>query len=224
MLKIYGADLSGPANKVRMAAHALGIEYEYIRISIRKGANRTEEYLRLHPAGKIPVIDDDGFILFESDAIIKYLASKKGSPLYPADLKQRALIDQWMDFITIHVGGSMGKVVYNRVFASFAGAAVDENSLEEGLKFLRRFLPVIDNQLFKNAFVAGKQFSLADIGLLAAMDPAEAAGIDPAPYKRLSQWRKDLQQKEFYTRCHSSYEEALKKLMAKQKSGSSAGK
>ena len=64
MLKIYGADLSAPANKVRMTANALGIEYEYIRVSIRDGENRTEEYLKMHPAGKVPVIDDDGFVLF----------------------------------------------------------------------------------------------------------------------------------------------------------------
>ena len=54
MLKIYGANLSAPVNKVRMAANILGLEYEYVQISIREGENRKKEYLAMHPAGKIP--------------------------------------------------------------------------------------------------------------------------------------------------------------------------
>jgi glutathione S-transferase len=216
MLKIYGADLSAPANKVRMAANALGLEYEYIRVSIRGGENRTEEYLKRHPAGKVPVIDDEGFVLFESDAIIKYLAVKQESPLYPEDLKQRALIDQWMDFAAIHVGGAMGKVVFNRVFASFAHVPVDERSLSDGLKFLDRFLPVIDGQLAHAPYLAGEQFSLADIALLATLDPAEVAEVALSPYPHIHEWRAKLMRQDFYTKCHRSYEEALKKLMAKR--------
>lgn len=216
MLTIYGADLSAPANKVRMAANALGIEYDYVRISIKKGENRTEEYLKIHPAGKVPAINDNGFVLFESDAIIKYLASKEQSSLYPSEYKQQALINQWMDFVSIHVGGAMGRVVFNRVFASFAGVPVDERSLGDGLKFLARFFPVLDQQLSKGPYLAGERFSLADIGLLATMDPAEVSGIDLKDYKHLGNWRKELQQKDFYTRCHASYGEALKKLMAKR--------
>ncbi|MCK4882824.1 MAG: glutathione S-transferase family protein [Candidatus Omnitrophica bacterium] len=215
MLKIYGADLSSPSNKVRMGANALGLEYEYIRVSIKGGENRTEEYLKMHPAGKVPVINDDGFVLFESDAIIKYLAAKQKSPLYPDELKQRAGIDQWMDFTAVHVGGAMGRVVFNRVFASFAGVSVDERSLKDGLKFLNRFLPVVDRQLSKAEYFAGEQFSLADIALLATMDPAEVAGVNLTPYEHLTQWRKELQKKDLYTRCHVSYDEALKKLMTR---------
>ena len=216
MLKIYGADLSAPANKVRMAANALGVEYEYIRVSIRDGENRTEEYLQMHPAGKVPVIDDNGFVLFESDAIIKYLATKQKSSLYPEEIKLRALTDQWMDFVAIHVGGAMGKVLFNRVFASFAKVPVDENSLNDGLKFLSRFLPVIDHQLSKARYLTSEQLSLADISLLATLDPAEIAEVDLTSYKNIVQWRNKLSQKEFYTKCHSSYEETLNNFMSRK--------
>jgi len=214
MLKIYGADLSAPANKVRMAANALGVEYEYIRVSLREGEHQTEEYLKLHPAGKVPVIDDEGFVLFESDAIIKYLATKQSSPLYPDNGQQRAQIDQWIDFTSIHVGGAMGRVLFNRVFASFAKIPVDERSLNDGCKFLNRFLPVIDQQLAKAAHLAGEQFSLADIVLLAVLDPAEVAEIKLAPYVHIVEWRDTLKQKDFYTQCHKSYDEVLKQVMA----------
>ena len=215
MLKIYGANLSAPANKVRMAANILGLEYEYIQISIRQRENRTKEYLALHPAGKVPVIDDDGFILFESDAIMKYLAVSERSPLYPDDINQRAMVDQWLDFVSIHVSGAMGRVVFNRVFASFAKIPVDERSLSDGIKFLGRFLPVIDQQISQTKFLAGEQFSLADISLLATIDPAEVADIDISPYKHIMKWRNELKEKEFYTKCHASYEDVVKELMSK---------
>jgi glutathione S-transferase len=71
MLIIYGSDFSAPANKVRFVANALGLDYEYKVVRIRDGENKTEEFKKMHPAGKIPVINDHGFILFESNAIIK---------------------------------------------------------------------------------------------------------------------------------------------------------
>jgi len=214
MLKIYGADLSAPANKVRMTANALDLEYDYIRVDIRGGENRTGQYLRLHPAGKVPVIDDNGFILFESNAIIKYLAAREVSPLYSDNIKERANVDQWIDFITFHVGGAMGKVLFNRVFASFAKVPVDDRSLEDGIKFMGRFLPVIERQLAGNKNVAGEKVTLADIALLATIDPAEVAGISLAGYGHTLEWRQGLMKKDFYTKCHTSYETALKNMLA----------
>ena len=215
MLKIYGANLSSPANKIRMTAHVLDLEYEYIQINIREGENRTKEYLALHPAGKVPAIDDDGFVLFESDAIIKYLAVSEASSLYPEDIKQRAIIDQWIDFVSIHVSGAMGRVVFNRVFASFAKVPVDERSLNDGIKFLGRFLPVIDQQLSKSKYLAGERFSLADIDLLTSIDPAEVADIDLSSYENIVKWRNELKQKDFYKKCHVSYDDVVKGLMSK---------
>lgn len=219
MLKIYGANLSSPSNKVRMAAHVLGIEYEYIPVSIGRGENRKEDHLKLHPAGKVPVIDDDGFVLFESDAIIKYLAVKQKSPLYPNGTRQRALIDQWMDFIGIHIAGAMGKVAFNRLFASFAKIPVDERALSDGLKFIGRFLPVINHQLSHSVFLIGENMTLADIALLATLDPAEAAQIDLSPYKYISAWRSRLMKEEFYTKCHASYKESLNGFLTSMPGG-----
>lgn len=217
MLKIYGADLSTPATKVRFAANLLGIKYDYVQVNLRGGEHQKPEFLKLHPAGKIPVIDDDGFVLFESNAIIRYLAEKNKSPLYPKDLKERAVVDQWIDFGSHHVGQAMSKVVYNRLFAPMRKVPVDEQSLKDGLGFLDRFLPIIDNQLGKNKFLAGNQLSLADINLLALLDPAEVAAIDLSKYKNIVRWRGGLKKEGFYTKCYASYEEALNKLRGASK-------
>ncbi len=212
MLKIYGADLSSPANKVRFVANFLEIEYEYIRVSFKKGEHKKEEYLKIHPAGKIPAIDDDGFTLFESDAICKYLASQKQSSLYPLDIKQRAIVDQWVDFSTVHTGVAMGKVLFNKVFAPIVGAPVDEQSMKDGYMFLSRFLPVLDDALAKNKHLASDCLSLADMTLLATLDPLEVSGVEFNKYKNICQWRNSLKKERFYTQCHDSYGEVLKKF------------
>ena len=214
MLKIYGGDLSSPANKVRFVANSLGLQYEYIQIKIREGQNRTPEFLKLHPAGKIPVIDDDGFVLFESNAIIRYLARKQKSPLYPSDLKQRAVVEQWMDFSSIHVGDAVSRLFYNRVLAPMIKVPVNEQSIQDGINFLSRFLPIVNNQLGENFYLAGQEVSLADIVLLAVLDPCEVSGIDISSYSNIVKWRNALKQKDFYTKCHKEYGESLKQRVS----------
>ncbi len=209
MLKIYGADLSTPSCKVRFVANELGLDYEYKQVDLVKGENRLEGHLKLHPAGKVPVIDDDGFILFESSAIIRYLAVKCESPLYPAGLKQRAVVDQWSDFSSHHVGSPMGRVLFNRVFAPFLNQEVDERSISENLAFLERFLPVVDKPLEERRYLAGGELTLADFNLLAALDPAEVAQVDLSKYLNITRWRKDIMGRDFYLKCHKSYGDVL---------------
>jgi len=211
MLKVYGSDLSSPANKVRLAANFLGLKYEYIKVDLRAGEHQKPEFLKINPVGKIPAIDDDGFLLFESNAIIRYLADKNKSSIYPKDLKERAVVDQWIDFGSMHVGAALGRVMYNRVFAPMRGLTPDEASVKENLGFLDRFLPVVDQQLSKSKYLSGDKITLADINMLALFDPAEVADIDLSKHKNITKWRDGLKNQEFYTKCHKEYGEALKK-------------
>lgn len=216
MLKIYGSDLSSPANKVRFAANAMGLKYEYIRVNLREGEQKKAEFLRINPVGKVPAIDDDGFTLFESNAIIKYLADKNNSPLYPKVLKERAVVDEWIEFGSHHVYLAISKIVYNRIFARMRNLAIDERSLSDGLEWIDRFFPIVDAQLEKNQFITGSQMTLADLNLLAAFDPVEAAEIDISKYKNIVRWRNALRQKDFYTKCHKDFGDALRQLSVKK--------
>jgi len=209
MLKIYGTELSSPSNKVRFVANELGLEYEYKSVNLIAGENKQEEHLKLHPAGKVPVINNDGFVLFESNAIIRYLAVKSDSPLYPAGAKQRALVDQWSDFVSHHIATALSRVLFNRVFAPFLNQEVDERSLADGLSFLEQFLPLVDAPLEERRYLAGGELTLADFNLLSALDPAEVAQVDLSGYLNITRWRQDLMGRDFYTKCHKSYAEVL---------------
>ena len=213
MLTIYGANLSSPSNKVRFTANAIGLDYTYRAVKLREGENKQEWFLKINPFGKIPAIDDDGFTLFESNAICRYLLSKHKSPLYPTELKQRALIDQWVDFGSMHIGMSVSRLTWNRVFAPMLKVPVDEQSLKDGLNFLDKFLPITEAHLKKNKFFAGPQMTYADINILSGLDPAEASGLDLTKYTALTSWRNNLKSQSFYTKCHKDYADALKAMM-----------
>ena len=141
MLTIYGSDLSGPAIKVRLTASFLGIEYKWQLVNLREGEQKKEWFLKINPVGKVPAIDDDGFNLFESNAICKYLCDKHNSPLYPKDVKKRAVIEQWIDYVSFHIGANFIPVMYNRIFAPLRGIPVNEKAITDGLEFLKQYFP-----------------------------------------------------------------------------------
>ena len=191
MLTIYGNKISGSCAKVVYVARLLKIPYEFREMDPKKDL-QTPEYLRLHPVGKIPAMDDDGFTLFESGAIIRYLCDKYGSDLYPRDIKKRAIVDQWTDFCVCHVGPALHKIVMNKVFAPMRGLPVDQAELEKGYKECERFLPAIENQLEKCRFLAGDKMTLADINLLTALFYAEKSDFSLAEYRHTDKWRQGM--------------------------------
>ena len=208
-MKIYGLAISAPVIKTRLVANALGLDYEFRNVNMMEGEHKTEEYKKLHPAGKVPVLEDDGFVLFESGAICRYLAQKQNSDLYPKDIKQQAVVDQWSDFAAIHIGGAVGRVLFNKVLAPKMGWEVDEKSLQCGQEFLDRFLPIVDQQLSRSTYLAGDEISLADYALLAHVDPLEAIEIDVSKYSNLQKWRDAMRARGEYQKVHKFYGEEM---------------
>jgi len=198
MIKLYGIDLSNNVSKVRHCLHYLGLDYENIPTSPLLGETQTEEFQAINPIGKVPVIEIDGVKIFESNAINKYLASKNNSPIYPENLEKRAVVDQWMDFSSIHVGAAIGRVLFNRVFAPLVGEKVDEESIQVGLKFLDKYLPILDKQLGENKYLASDDFTLADINLLAFIDSFELTQESLESYKNVTKWQSRLHSEDWY--------------------------
>src|SRR5262245_17531301 len=96
MIRHYDSAISGNSYKVRLAAAQLGIPLEIVPVDILAGESRTPEFLALNPNGRTPVIDDDGFVLAESNAILGHLA--RGTRLWPDDRRRFALVLQWLFF------------------------------------------------------------------------------------------------------------------------------
>lgn len=218
MIKLYGFEPSTPVNRVRLCLNALELEYKFIRINPIAGEGQADDYLKLSPAGKIPAIDDDGFALFESNTIMKYLCRKYKSDFYPSDITSQANVDKWLDFTAIHLSPGFGNVLFNKVVTEFTGSEVNEQSLNEGYAQIERFLSIIDKQLSTSTFFASNAMTIADFSLLATVDGVDVLEIDMSKYPSVEAWRQKLMQEAFYTKMHSSYSEALdtfKKEIAK---------
>lgn len=212
MIQLYGFEPSFPVNRVRLCLNAMELDYKFIRVNPLAGENQTEEFLKLSAAGKMPAIDDEGFALFESNAIMKYLCRKYKSDFYPSDITAQANVDKWLDFTAIHLGNGVGKVFFNKILAGMVGATVDEQSMKDGYGFIKRFLGVIDKQLGTSTFLASNSMSIADFCLLGTIDLAEVIDVDMSKYPHVNTWRNKLMQKSFYRKVHNSYGETLEKI------------
>lgn len=162
MLKILGRATSTNVQKVLWFCDAEGIEYDHDNdIGGAFGRNDSPEYLAMNPNGRVPVVIDDGFVMWESSSIIRYLARKSKSTLYPSDFAARQTVERWMDWelsllAPRHVPVFIGMVrtkPEDRNQAAIDGALAQWNA---GMQ-------VLEDQLAQNAFVAGAAFTLADI-------------------------------------------------------------
>jgi len=181
-----------------MCAEAIGLDYQSVDVDLSRGEQRSDEYLAINPFGKVPAIDDDGFYLFESNAIMKYLCCKSNSRLYPQSCEGQAIVDQWCDFAGSLLGPAYGRVVFNRLLAPRTGAPVDERSLADGLRFIGRYLPVVDARLAAHDYLAGPSITIADLAVFATLEPSEACGIELSDHAALYKWRERLRAETFY--------------------------
>ncbi len=214
MIKLYGVGFSPSVTKVRYTLNQLNLEYDWAQTNPGAGDTQTEEFKNISPTGKIPAIDVDGFKLFESNAIIRYLAAIKNSSLYPADAKKRAIVDAWLDYGSIHVGHAMGRVFFNRVLAPVFNQKADPESLKVGLDFLAKYFPVLEKQLSQNPYLAGKELSIADINLISVLDPSELCQISYDQYPSLKKWRDGLKAQAFYQKCYKDYGQFVQEMMS----------
>jgi len=205
MTKIYYHPLSFPSLAPVFAAEAMGMSYEKEIVDLQTGQQKSPEYLAINPYGKVPAMKNGDFVMSESAAIMRYLARKEGSEFYPDNIEAQAEIDQWMDFVNHHIRSAIGRVQFNRFAAPLLGLESDESSVLVGLNFLEKNLPIIESRLSEHAFLCGDKMSLADIALVAALEPDKTAKVDLSPYSTLSGWLKARRSETFYTNVHSHF-------------------
>ena len=162
MLKIYGNPMSTCTRKVLTTLAELNMPFEMSVVDLGSAQHKQEAHLRHQPFGRIPALDDDGFELFESRAMSRYLNEKAGGKLVPSDAKGRAKMEQWISIETSEFSPHAMKFIYNYTFKRAQEPAV----LEAAGKALEVTCGVMEKQLAKTPFLAGGEFSIADIGFM----------------------------------------------------------
>jgi glutathione S-transferase len=189
MLKIYGVARSR-AFRILWMAKELGLDYEHVKVDFASGQTREPGFLALNPNGQVPVIDDDGFILWESMAINLYLAKKYGAGrLYPTRLEDEARAWQWSFWGMTEVErpvltAMMNRAVYPEEKRDKAAADAAEQALAQPLK-------VLDGALGRSPNLLGESFTVADLNVASILAWARPAQIDMSAVPKVAEWLKN---------------------------------
>jgi glutathione S-transferase len=199
MLKILGRRTSGNVMLPLWAADELGLEFEQVDIGGEFGGNDAPDYLAKNPNGLIPTIDDDGFVLWESNAITRYLCSKHGAgTLCPEDAQQRALAEQWMDWKLTTVMPMMTPIFWGLVRTPEAERDLDR--IERAIRQGHRVWSMLDAWLAKHDYVAGASFTMGDIPLGPQVHRWYELVEDPPSLPNLEAWYERLRQRPAFRR------------------------
>lgn len=193
-LTLHAFPPSPRAFKVLVALHQLEIPYDLKIVNLIKGDQNKPEHKALNPNGRMPVIDDGGFVLWESNAILEYLASKKPQAgLLPDDPKARANVTKWMFWESAHWDPACAVFAYERFVKTLFGRdAPDSKEIERGEQSMGRLGPVLDGALGEHRYVAGDRLSLADIALGSSLVMAEAGQLPIESYRNIQRWKADI--------------------------------
>ncbi|MDP9003087.1 MAG: glutathione S-transferase family protein [Myxococcota bacterium] len=187
-MKLHDFAFSPNCRKVRALAYELRIELEFIPVDLSKGAQRSPAFLAINPNGRVPVLVDGDLVLWESTAILRYLAGKAGSALVPAAPYAQAEVDRWLSWQLAHLGPAMSKVVFERIVKKVAGqGAPDETAIAAGTAEFAKLTAILDNALVGREYLAGA-LSIADFALASHFSLAETGGLDLGPYAHVNAW------------------------------------
>lgn len=187
-LRIHAYPSTPRAFKALVVANHRGVDYEFAFCDLMAGVQKSETFTALNPNQKMPVLEDGAFVLWESNAIMQYLASKKPGALTPTDERGRADVLRWQFWDATTWDPACTKLIFQRVVkAKFNMGGPDEGEVELGLRMFNAAARILDQQLTGRDFVCDR-LSVADFALASPLMLAEAADLPLQPYAALRGW------------------------------------
>jgi glutathione S-transferase len=177
-MKVYGHPGSTCTRKVLTTLAEKGQEAELVVVDIRKGEQKTPEHIARQPFGVVPAIEDNGFSMYESQAIIRYLDDKlPGISLQPKDLKERAQMNQFMSIEQSYLAAPAVRIAMQLLVGKMAGREPDMAVVETAKSEAAKAIGVADQVLAGHEYLAGGSFSLADICWMPYVQYMVQAGV-----------------------------------------------
>ena len=189
-MKLYYVVGSPNCRKVHAVINHLDIKVEFEYLDILEGEHKQPDYLGINPNGMVPTLRDGGFALWESNAIMQYLADKvPGNTLFPKDEKTRADIVRWQCWELAHYNKAFGVLAWETVAKpNFMGAEPDPGVVNWAKNELSRFAPVLESHLKGRTCLVGESITLADYSLLHVEMFKEAVPFDWSPYPNINKY------------------------------------
>lgn len=191
-MQLYFDPLSTTSRPVTFMLHDQGIAFEEILVNLHLGEHMQPAFLAKNPMGLVPLLDDDGFVLTESNAILKYVATKHGLAIYPSELEAQARVDEMLfwfatNFRLYHCAFG----VYPKMLPALAHLSPATQTDLEGLGAYgsQRYLSFLDQKLARGGpFVCGESLSIADYTGVAQVTLADFVDFDFSPYPSVAAW------------------------------------
>lgn len=199
MLRILGRDTSSNVMKVLWACAELNLPFDREDIGGKHGGNDTPDFMALNPNGLVPVIIDDGFVSWESNSCVRYLAAKHGAgSLYPQDLQTRATAERWMDWQVSTVSPAMIPVFRGMIRTKPEDR--DMENIEKSRAALSEKMSIANDTLADRSYLAGDVFTIGDIPMGIAAWRWFNLPIEREDYPHLRRWCDDLSGRPGYQR------------------------
>lgn len=190
-MKLYGFPPSPNTWKVRALAAHLGVPLEFEFVDLSKGAQYTPAYLALSPSGRTPTLVDGDFKLWESNAILQYIAGKSANSLWPNDdAKKRADIARWQFWQLAHWGAEACQpLTFQRLVKKIMNLGPpDEAAVAKGIEAFNKEAKMLDAHLAKQPHLVGRDLTIADFAVAAPLLYAKEADMPIGPYTHLRSW------------------------------------
>jgi glutathione S-transferase len=201
-MKLYFHPMSGNSRRVLLVATHLEVPLERVVVDLTQGEQRGAPHMRRNPNGRVPVLDDDGFMLWESRAIMQYLADKTpGQTLLPTDARGRAEVSRWLFWCAAHMAPANTILVQENFVKSLMGrGAPDPAEVARGEALFAPSAVVLDAHLAGRTWVAEDRVTLADYSLAAGFALAGPARLPIASYANLRSWLGRVQELDAWKR------------------------
>lgn len=205
-MKLYDWPNSYNSKKILAVAFETDQKITCIPVNMAGGEHKSPEFLAKNPNGKVPVLVDGEFSLWESNAIACYVASKDPTrKLLPVDAKQRANVDKWLFWQTAHLSPSIGKIAYERYWkGKFGGGPSDEAAVAAAMPDVNRFMGVLNQHLEKSEWMT-ENLSVADFVLAAALSARNEIKFDIAEWKNVSKWLERVESRPSWQKAPQSW-------------------
>lgn len=189
-MRLYVASGSPNCRKVLAAVHLLGSDLEIRQLDFAAGELRTESFLTLNPNAMGPALEDGELRLWESNAIMQYIASRGAeSALYPRTPAVRADIARWQFWEAAHFGDAAARIVFENVIKpAFMNGKPDDGAVDEATRDFHRFAPVLDRHLRGREYLVGSTLTLADLSVAGHLTYARPAKIPLDEYAGIRTW------------------------------------
>jgi glutathione S-transferase len=201
-MKLYYHPMSGNSRRVLLVATHLDVPLERIVVDLAKGEQREAPHLKRNPNGRVPVLEDDGFVLWESRAIMQYLAeTTPGQTLFPTDARGRAEVSRWLFWCAGHMAPANTVLVFENFVKPLTGRGpADPAEVARGEALVAQYAPILDAHLADRTWVAQDRLTLADFSLAASFALAGPARLPIADYANLRAWLGRVQELDAWQR------------------------